>query len=184
MFLNDLVLIDTETFSTTIINAVEAHLPTPITNATLSVVGNKCFVFGGTDTKGVGYNDIRLLDIGYYLSADDITVGQGASSDYNFKIIIIGDASVGKSALLTRFSENVFLDSYSSTIGIDFNSRMIRVDGNICKLEIWDTAGQERFSTITANYYRGAQVGMVRMAQYRHYYTMNDHLSHIESYLA
>jgi small GTP-binding protein len=41
--------------------------------------------------------------------------------------------------------------------GIDFNSRMIRVGGSICKLEIWDTAGQERFSTITANYYRGAQ---------------------------
>jgi GTPase SAR1 family protein len=42
-------------------------------------------------------------------------------------------------------------------LGIDFNSRMIRVGGSICKLEIWDTAGQERFSTITANYYRGAQ---------------------------
>jgi small GTP-binding protein len=58
---------------------------------------------------------------------------------------------------LTRFAENVFLDNYTSTIGIDFNSRMIRVNGAICKLEIWDTAGQERFSTITANYYRGAQ---------------------------
>jgi small GTP-binding protein len=66
-------------------------------------------------------------------------------------------AAVGKSALLTRFSENVFLPSYTSTIGIDFNSRMIRVGRSICKLEIWDTAGQERFSTITANYYRGAQ---------------------------
>jgi small GTP-binding protein len=49
------------------------------------------------------------------------------------------------------------LPNYTATIGIDFNSRMIRVDGSICKLEIWDTAGQERFSTITANYYRGAQ---------------------------
>ena len=65
--------------------------------------------------------------------------------------------AVGKSALLTRFSDNIFLDNYTSTIGIDFNSRMIRVDHVICKLEIWDTAGQERFSTITANYYRGAQ---------------------------
>jgi small GTP-binding protein len=66
-------------------------------------------------------------------------------------------AAVGKSALLTRFSDNAFLPHYSSTIGIDFSSRMIRVDKAICKLEIWDTAGQERFSTITANYYRGAQ---------------------------
>jgi Ras-related protein Rab-1A len=65
---------------------------------------------------------------------------------------ILSLTAVGKSALLTRFSENTFLTNYSSTIGIDFNSRMIRVDRAICKLEIWDTAGQERFSTITANY--------------------------------
>jgi Ras-related protein Rab-1A len=65
---------------------------------------------------------------------------------------LCGFAAVGKSAILTRFSENAFLTNYSSTIGIDFNSRMIRVDHSICKLEIWDTAGQERFSTITANY--------------------------------
>jgi len=71
--------------------------------------------------------------------------------------LLIVHVAVGKSALLMRFSENVFLQSYTSTIGIDFNSRMIRVDKAICKLEIWDTAGQERFSTITANYYRGAQ---------------------------
>lgn len=50
--------------------------------------------------------------------------------------------AVGKSAILTRFSENAFLNNYSSTIGIDFNSRMIRVDHAICKLEIWDTAGE------------------------------------------
>lgn len=49
---------------------------------------------------------------------------------------------MGKSAILTRFSENTFLTNYSSTIGIDFNSRMIRVDRSICKLEIWDTAGK------------------------------------------
>jgi len=157
IFLNDLVLIDVETYSVTTINAVEALLPTPVANTSLNVIGNKCIVFGGIDNKGASYNDIRQLDIGYYLNSNDISVGEGASSDYSFKILIIGDASVGKSALLTRFSENTFLPSYTTTIGIDFNSRMIRVDGAICKLEIWDTAGQERFSTITANYYRGAQ---------------------------
>lgn len=128
------------------------------------------YVFGGTDINGACFNDIRFIDLTEYLDEKDITVGEGAASDYSFKILIIGDAAVGKSALLTRFSENVFLDSYTSTIGtlsflrfvysligIDFNSRMIRVGGSICKLEIWDTAGQERFSTITANYYRGAQ---------------------------
>lgn len=67
-------------------------LPTPVANCSLSAVGNKCFVFGGTDVKGACYNDIRSLDVGYYLSSDDITVGEGASSDYSFKILIIGDA--------------------------------------------------------------------------------------------
>ncbi len=46
----------------------------------------------------------------------------------------------------------LFTYLYNDLLGIDFNSRMIRVDHSICKLEIWDTAGQERFSTITANY--------------------------------
>ena len=133
-------------------------LNTNVTKSYLLVSSlNRCFVFGGTDVRGVCYNDIRMLDVSEYLDADDITVGVGASSDYCFKIIIIGDASVGKSSLLTRFSDNIFLQTYSTTIGIDFNTKMIRVDKSICKLEIWDTAGQERFSTITANYYRGAQ---------------------------
>jgi len=51
----------------------------------------------------------------------------------------------------------MFTSEGIATIGIDFNSRQIKVDESICKLELWDTAGQERFSTITANYYRNAQ---------------------------
>lgn len=90
--MNDLVLVDIETFVGTTVNAVEAYLPVPIANCTLSCVGNKCFVFGGTDPKGACYNDIRSIDIGYYLNSDDIRVGEGASSDYSFKILIIGDA--------------------------------------------------------------------------------------------
>ena len=76
--------------------------------------------------------------------------------DYNFKMLLIGDSGVGKSSLLLRFSNDTFADSYSSTIWIDFRSRSIRVEKNVCKLDIWDTAGQERSSTITANYYRGS----------------------------
>jgi hypothetical protein len=158
LFMNDLFLIDTSSMTVTMVNAVENALPTPVGSASLSAVGNRCFVFGGMDGEGECYNDIRSLDVGDYLDSHDITVGEGSASDYSFKILIIGDSGVGKSALLTRFSDNVFLPTFTSTIGIDFNSRMIRVDKAVCKLEIWDTAGQERFSTITANYYRGAQV--------------------------
>jgi Galactose oxidase, central domain/Kelch motif len=99
-YLNDLVLIDTETFTATLVNAVEAHLPTAIGNSSLTAIGNKCFVFGGTDIKGACYNDIRMLDIGYYLNPNDITVGEGASSEYGFKIIIIGDACKSKAPFI------------------------------------------------------------------------------------
>lgn len=87
------MLIDTSnSFTCTTVNAVQGCLPTPVSNATLRTVGNKCFVFGGTDAEGACYNDIRSLDIGMYLDSNDITVGEGSSSDYCFKILIIGDS--------------------------------------------------------------------------------------------
>lgn len=76
--------------------------------------------------------------------------------DYLFKMVIIGDSGVGKSALLLRECDEVFEDSYISTIGVDFRYRTVDVDGKCVKLQIWDTAGQDRFRTITSAYYRGA----------------------------
>ncbi len=76
--------------------------------------------------------------------------------DYIFKILIIGDSSVGKSNLLLRFSDNIFHDTFLPTIGVDFKIRNVTVGDKSIKLNIWDTAGQERFKTITAAYYKGA----------------------------
>ncbi|CAI9786165.1 unnamed protein product [Fraxinus pennsylvanica] len=76
--------------------------------------------------------------------------------DYLFKLLLIGDSSVGKSCLLLRFADDSYDDSYISTIGVDFKIRTIELDGKTIKLQIWDTAGQERFRTITSSYYRGA----------------------------
>ncbi|CAL5351249.1 unnamed protein product [Camellia sinensis] len=67
-----------------------------------------------------------------------------------------GEAGVGKSCLLLRFSDGSFTTSFITTIGIDFKIRTIELDGKRIKLQIWDTAGQERFRTITTAYYRGA----------------------------
>mmetsp|Transcript_49621 Transcript_49621/g.124768 ORF Transcript_49621/g.124768 Transcript_49621/m.124768 type:complete len:211 (-) Transcript_49621:232-864(-) len=76
--------------------------------------------------------------------------------DYLFKLLIIGDSGVGKSCLLLRFSDDIFTDSFISTIGVDFKIKTVTIDGVKIKLQIWDTAGQERFRTITSSYYRGA----------------------------
>ncbi|XP_042405828.1 GTP-binding protein YPTM2 isoform X1 [Zingiber officinale] len=77
-------------------------------------------------------------------------------SDYLFKLLLIGDSGVGKSCLLLRFADDSYLESYISTIGVDFKIRTVEQDGKTIKLQIWDTAGQERFRTITSSYYRGA----------------------------
>jgi len=76
--------------------------------------------------------------------------------DYIFKILILGDAGVGKSSLLLRFTDGVFNRAYRSTVGVDFKIHTLDIEGKIIKAQIWDTAGQERFRVITNAYYRGA----------------------------
>eukprot|EP01101_Sappina_pedata_P013469 TRINITY_DN9735_c0_g1_i1.p1 TRINITY_DN9735_c0_g1~~TRINITY_DN9735_c0_g1_i1.p1 ORF type:complete len:220 (+),score=44.95 TRINITY_DN9735_c0_g1_i1:26-661(+) len=81
---------------------------------------------------------------------------KGSTYDYLIKLLLIGDSGVGKSCLLMRFSDDSFVPSFITTIGIDFKVRTLEIDGKLVKLQIWDTAGQERFRTITTAYYRGA----------------------------
>mmetsp|Transcript_4612 Transcript_4612/g.12052 ORF Transcript_4612/g.12052 Transcript_4612/m.12052 type:complete len:216 (-) Transcript_4612:765-1412(-) len=81
---------------------------------------------------------------------------QALPYDYLFKVLIIGDASVGKSSMLLRFTDDSFDEHIQSTIGVDFKVKHIDMDGKRVKLTIWDTAGQERFRTLTSSYYRGA----------------------------
>uniref|UniRef100_H2Z2F3 Ras-related protein Rab-43 n=1 Tax=Ciona savignyi TaxID=51511 RepID=H2Z2F3_CIOSA len=76
--------------------------------------------------------------------------------DFLFKIILIGDPGVGKTCVLQRFKSGIWIESQSSTIGVDFCMKSCNIDGKIVKLQIWDTAGQERFRTITQTYYRSA----------------------------
>ena len=75
--------------------------------------------------------------------------------DYLFKLLLIGNSSVGKSSLLFRFVENVWDDNFVPTIGVDFKLKTLEINGKKVKLQIWDTAGQERFKNITSSYYRG-----------------------------
>jgi Ras-related protein Rab-11A len=76
--------------------------------------------------------------------------------DYLFKIVLIGDSGVGKSCLLSRFTRDEFNLESKSTIGVEFATRTVEIDGKHIKAQIWDTAGQERYRAITSAYYRGA----------------------------
>ena len=76
--------------------------------------------------------------------------------DHLFKILLIGNSSVGKSSLILQFVDHSFNEIFVPTIGVDFKIQTLDIDGKKVKLQIWDTAGQERFKNITAAYYRGA----------------------------
>ena len=77
------------------------------------------------------------------------------------KIVLIGDAGVGKSSFLLQYTEQRFSPSYMSTIGVDFKLKNIEVDGTPIMLQIWDTAGQERFRTIAISYYKNAEAAVL-----------------------
>ncbi|KAL6554626.1 Ras-related protein RABA2b [Orobanche hederae] len=81
--------------------------------------------------------------------------------DYLFKIVLIGDSGVGKSNILSRFTRNEFCLESKSTIGVEFATRTLQVEGKTVKAQIWDTAGQERYRAITSAYYRGAVGALV-----------------------
>ncbi|GAC76609.1 M-phase inducer phosphatase [Moesziomyces antarcticus T-34] len=84
------------------------------------------------------------------------TMAAESNYDYLFKVVLIGDSGTGKSNLLSRFTRNEFSLESKSTIGVEFATRSISVDGKTVKAQIWDTAGQERYRAITSAYYRGA----------------------------
>ncbi|KAB1213391.1 Ras-related protein RABA5d [Morella rubra] len=84
-----------------------------------------------------------------------------SGEEYLFKIVIIGDSAVGKSNLLSRYARNEFNMHSKATIGVEFQTQVLDIDGKEVKAQIWDTAGQERFRAVTSAYYRGAVGALV-----------------------
>ncbi|KAL7840147.1 hypothetical protein AOLI_G00254700 [Acnodon oligacanthus] len=82
----------------------------------------------------------------------------GSDEAYNFvfKVVLIGESGVGKSNLLSRFTKNEFNHDSRTTIGVEFSTRTVQLEGLTIKAQIWDTAGLERYRAITSAYYRGA----------------------------
>merc|ERR1719401_527840 len=78
-----------------------------------------------------------------------------------FKLVLLGDAAVGKSSILMRFLQNKFCDDMETTVGACFSTKTIELRDRVVKFEIWDTAGQERFKSLAPMYYRGASSAMV-----------------------
>lgn len=81
--------------------------------------------------------------------------------DYLLKVVVIGDTGVGKSCILMRYADDEFIESFISTIGVDFRFRTIQVLDKQIKIQIWDSAGQEKFRVITSAYYRSSDAIVV-----------------------
>ncbi|VDP98860.1 unnamed protein product [Trichobilharzia regenti] len=75
---------------------------------------------------------------------------------YIFKFLIIGAAGSGKTCILRRYTEGKFIPNMPHTIGAEFGSKILNVDGTSVKIQIWDTAGQERFRSMARSYYHDA----------------------------
>ncbi len=78
-------------------------------------------------------------------------------TDAVYKILLLGDSEVGKSCFLMRYADNVFVENYITTIGLDYKLKYVQLDsGEMIKVQLWDTAGQDRYRTIAKNYYKGS----------------------------
>uniref|UniRef100_A0A9J2Q8D3 Uncharacterized protein n=1 Tax=Ascaris lumbricoides TaxID=6252 RepID=A0A9J2Q8D3_ASCLU len=85
----------------------------------------------------------------------------GPMFHYQYRLILIGDSTVGKSSLLKYFTEGKTAEIIDPTVGVDFYARVIEIKpGYRIKLQLWDTAGQEKFRSITRSYYRNS-VGVI-----------------------
>src|SRR3989304_5804177 len=73
------------------------------------------------------------------------------------KVVVAGDGRVGKTSLIRRHSAGMFQESRVMTIGVDFQTAVVKLDDRSVKLSIWDIAGQDRFGSFRDSFYRGAQ---------------------------
>ena len=77
--------------------------------------------------------------------------------DIKMKIIVLGESKVGKRQLINRYTKDIFGGTYLTTVGIDFQDKLIQIEDKKVQLQIWDTAGQERFRNVAKNYVQNAQ---------------------------
>ncbi len=102
---------------------------------------------GGEAIKGL---DATLIE--------DKTVVQ---PDETFKLILIGSAGVGKSSILLRATTSKFNDEHNATIGVEFGSLLVKIEGKLVRLQTWDTGGMESFRSLTRIFYKGAHAVLV-----------------------
>lgn len=77
------------------------------------------------------------------------------------KVVLIGESTVGKTSIITRFMEQTFEHNLPSTIGANYSSTILNIDGKKAKFTIWDTAGQEKYRALTKLFYKDASAAIL-----------------------
>lgn len=83
------------------------------------------------------------------------------ASEREIKVVVLGEAAVGKSSIVLRFVTGNFRTTSLSTIGASFMSKMVILNGETYKYQIWDTAGQEKYRSLASMYYKGAEAAIL-----------------------
>ena len=91
----------------------------------------------------------------------EVAPNNSAKEEYKFKVVVVGDSSVGKTNLIKRFINDTFNKDSKATVGVEFLSKTYLINQEVFKIEIWDTAGQERYKAITTTYYKGAKGALI-----------------------
>ena len=98
--------------------------------------------------------------------------------DLSFKMIVIGDAGVGKSCLTAKAVKGIFEEAYSATVGFEFLTFNVKIGDKVVKLQIWDTCGQEIYRSLISSFYRNASLAMMVYA-----IDSKESFTHIETWL-
>lgn len=108
-----------------------------------------------------------------------MSVNQGKTPTNNLPLL-----KINKNSILVRFTDDNFDPDQTLTIGVDFKTKRLSVEGNTVKLAIWDTAGQERFRTLTPSYYRDAQGAILvyDVTNYSTFTKLETWLNELETY--
>ena len=80
---------------------------------------------------------------------------------YSIRIIIVGDAKVGKTNIINTATRDEFNENYLSSIGVDFSKLFIKINEKTFKLQLWDSSGKEKYHSITQEYYRNSACAIV-----------------------
>jgi len=105
----------------------------------------------------------NLLDSVFRMKSQNSATSKApVATPTKYKIVFLGDQSVGKTSIITRFMfDNFAQEDYQATIGIDFFSKTMYVDDRSVRLQLWDTAGQERFRSLIPSYIRDSSVAVI-----------------------